>query len=74
MSVTDAEKFVELIESDPVFRVEFQEAESWEEASVLVKAAGLDFTEAEFETIVLSRAQAADAAGDAGSPLLRAHW
>lgn len=70
--MTDAEKFVEMMESDPAFLVAFQEAESWEEATRLIREAGLDFTEDEFRAVVLARAQAEGT--DADGTSMRAHW
>jgi len=74
MSVADAEKFVDKLESDPAFGHEFQEAESWDDALRLIREAGLDFTEDEFRAAILARTDlAGDESGDE-NPLLRAHW
>ena len=74
MSVTDAEKFVEMMESDPAFLAAFQEAESWDDASRLVKEAGLDFSEDEFHAIVLARVDVAGVDEAADKPQLGSHW
>lgn len=74
MSVTDAEKFVEMMESDPAFLAAFQEAESWDEAVRIVAEAGLDFTEDEFQAVVLAKAKTHGSEAAGSSSPLPSHW
>ena len=51
MSIESAKAFAERMTTDDAFRIQLQEASSDEERQVLVKVAGYNFTQEEWETI-----------------------
>lgn len=74
MSATDAEKFIDKMENDPQFRARFEAAESWEEAWEIVQSAGLRFSEAELQALVLARAEDGGTDDDKTGWKPGAHW
>lgn len=69
MSSTDAEKFLEKMETDADFRTAFEAGETWDVAWEVVRAAGLEFTEDELHALIISRT--ADVQSDVGG---KADW
>lgn len=64
MSLKDVKAFYEMLATDQVFRTKIQQVKSKEECSQLVKSAGYDFTQKEFEDYTAKLLQSTDAEED----------